>query len=134
MDSKTNKPGLLWLFFSFRGRIARLSYFLAALFQITLLTLMVYQSVQGSLKVDAGGPDSQLVFGGFLSMIVIPFVLWSGLALTVKRLNDLNHPWALVFLYFFPGINYLFVLYTMLRPSYPETNRHGPPPFPPSGN
>lgn len=123
------KPGLAWLFFSFRGRIARQSYFLAALFQITLLTIMVYQSVRGAATADAGGPESQLIFGGFLAMIILPFILWSGLALATKRLHDLNHPVALIVLYFIPGVNYLFVLYTMLRPSHPKTNAHGPPPF-----
>lgn len=123
------KPTLKWLFFSFRGRIGRQSFAFACLFILVLLGLAVYQSVQGVNAVQAGRTDSQLVFAGFLSMATIAFGLWSILALTVKRLKDLNQPAGLVIILFVAPVNFLFLLFLMVKQGSPETNEHGPPPF-----
>ncbi len=95
---------------------------------LVLLGLAVYQSVQGASRVEKGGPDVQLIFAGLLTMAVMAFAFWSMLALSVKRLHDLDHPAMLVLLLFFPGINTFTVLYLMLRPSHPKENEHGPVP------
>lgn len=123
------KPTLRWLFFSFRGRIARQSFGFAYLFILVLLGLAVYQSVQGVNAVQAGRTDGRLVFAGFLSMAVMAFGLWSVLALSVKRLHDINLPAALVLMLFIPVLTFLVIVYLMARPSHPKANEHGPPPF-----
>lgn len=125
---RRDTPGLLWLFFGFTGRIARQSYALSILFQFILFSLCVYWAVA------AGEDQSRMTFAGFAVMGVGFFNLWSGIALSVKRLNDLNLPWPLAVFIFVPGINLLMILFLALRESYPETNRHGPPPFGGSGD
>ena len=117
------RPGLLWLFFGFTGRIARQSYLLAILFQIILFSLSVYWAVA------AGEDKARLTFAGFAFIAVAFFNLLSSLALTVKRLNDIDLPWPLAVLIFVPGVNVMLILFLALRESHPETNRHGPPPF-----
>lgn len=116
-------PGLLWLFFGFAGRIARQSYALSILFQFILFCLSVYWAVA------AGEDQSRLTLAGFAFIGVAFFNLWSGVALSVKRLNDLNLPWPLALFIFVPGVNVLMILFLAVRESYPVTNRHGPPPF-----
>jgi len=129
MTEHLPKPTLKWLFFGFRGRIARQSYIFGCVFQLVLLTLAGYQSMQGVAAVQAGGSDSQLIFAGFLSMAVMAFCFWSVLALSVKRMHDLDHPWVLIIVILLPAVAFLGMLYLMIRPGQPETNQYGPPPL-----
>jgi uncharacterized membrane protein YhaH (DUF805 family) len=124
-DMAADRPvlSLKWLFFGFRGRIARKSFALAVLLQLTLLTLLVHQAVQ------AGDDEGRQVLVGFAIMAFGLFLVWSIAALSIKRLHDLNHPAALIALLFVPMINWAIFLYLMLKPSYPDANDHGPPPF-----
>jgi uncharacterized membrane protein YhaH (DUF805 family) len=128
MDRTLPKPTLKWLFFGFSGRIARQSFIFACLFQLVLMGLAVYQSAQGVAVMEAGGSDTRLILAGFLSMVVIAFNFWSILALSIKRLHDLNHPWQLVIVVFIPALTWLALLYLMIRPGYHKANEHGPPP------
>ena len=123
MAENQSSPGLLWLFFGFNGRIARQSFALSVLFQLSMLTLVLYQTVQ------AGKDEARLVASGFALIALIVFLLWSILALAVKRLHDLNLPLAFIVILFVPGINWLGFFYLMVTSGYPEANEHGPPPF-----
>ena len=120
---RRDKPGRLWLFFGHTGRIARQSYGLSILFQLIVFCLSVYWAVA------AGEDPSRLTFAGFAFMGVACFNLWSGVALCVKRLNDVNLPGLLAAFILVPGVNLLMILFLTMRESHPETNRHGPPPF-----
>lgn len=115
---------LKWLFFSFKGRIARQSYILSIIFMQILFVLVVYQIVQ------AKGNEDRLAFWGLVFIALAGVAFWSGLALSVKRLHDLSLPWPLVILQFIPPILWFFILFLMAMPSKQETNEHGPPPFP----
>ena len=121
----TNPPlfTLRWLFFGFSGRIARKSFALAVLLQLTLLTLLIYQAVQ------AGDNEERLIAVGLAMMALMVFLGWSIIALSIKRLHDVNLPAVLSILLFIPAINWAAFLYLMLKSSHPETNEHGPPPF-----
>ena len=123
---KESPPTLSWLFFSFKGRIARQSFLLGAGFlllpQIIVLTRLV--------NADQTGSEGGLVFWFLIFVAVGLATLWSLLALFLKRLHDLNLPGALCVLAVFSGINFLFFLFLALMPSKQETNERGPPPFP----
>ena len=123
MGENQSKPGLLWLFLRFEGRIARQSFALSVLFQLSMLTLVLYQTVQ------AVKDEARLVASGLALIALVIFLIWSILALAVKRLHDLNLPMAIIAILFVPGINWLGFIYLMLTPGYPKTNGHGPPPF-----
>ncbi len=62
-------------------------------------------------------------------MAVMAFGLWSILALTVKRLKDLNQPVGLAIILFFAPVNFLFLIFLMARQGHRDANEHGPPPF-----
>ncbi len=117
---------LSWLFFSFKGRIARQSFALGAGFLLLPQILVIYQIVKAS---EADAQDA-LAFWGLAFLVCAVLTLWSIAALFVKRLHDLSLPGALVILSFFSGVNMVFFMFLAFMPSKQEVNDHGPPPFP----
>ena len=116
-------PSLKWLFFGFKGRIARQSYALAMLFLILPQFIIVYQVALNE------GNEGTSSFWALMLMAVGFLALWSTIALTVKRLHDLNVTAWLAILAFIPTISWIFVVILMFIPSKPVENEHGPPPF-----
>ncbi|MFZ1815587.1 MAG: DUF805 domain-containing protein [Rhizobiaceae bacterium] len=123
MSDAPENPTVRWVLFGWRGRIARQSYILGSLLMVSIFAVIVARilAVQGN--------EGQTVLWGLATLIFIPVSVWSMLAMTAKRLNDINQPATLAVVLFVPGINGLAVLALMLLPSWPGTNRHGPPPF-----
>lgn len=115
---------LKWLFFSFKGRIARQSFILAQLFLLIVLIFLTYQIV----LIDNDNHPRSIMWALAL-LVALIISAFSSLALGVKRLHDLNLPWLLVLIIFVPYINTLFILYLMIKSSYPKANDHGRPPF-----
>lgn len=108
---------LIWLFFSFKGRVNRAAYFLAGLFLLIVQFYALYRFVQ----YEEGSPGSQawaLIF--FFSAIV---ALICNLALAVKRLHDFDKPGAFALLFLVAGI----VMYVALCfiPGDQGPNRYG---------
>lgn len=124
-DMKQTEPTLLWLFFSFKGRIARQSFALAAGFLLLPQILVIYQIV----KAEQADNEGALAFWGLTFIVFAILALWSLFALFIKRLHDLSLPGALAILSFISGVNLLFFAFLALMPSKRETNQHGPPPF-----
>lgn len=118
-------PTLSWLFFSFKGRIARQSFILGIVFLLFPQLLVVIQMV----RADESGKPEQLAFWFLLLLVLLALSLWSSLALTVKRLHDLSLPGALAILAIFSGINLVFFVFLAAMPSKSELNEHGSPPF-----
>ncbi|MFK7902078.1 MAG: DUF805 domain-containing protein [Nitratireductor sp.] len=116
-------PNLKWLFFSYRGRIARKSFILAQILLLIVLSWIIYKIVQYE---DLGLPTASwglVLFGAGLVSLYATFCL------VLKRLHDLNwHP-AFIICAFIPTLNFLFALVLMLLPSFNDSNKHGPPPF-----
>lgn len=117
-------PTLTWLFFGFRGRIARKSYILSVLFLLLPQFIMLGQMVQNSQNSTA------LVFWFLVWITTVVATLWSLFALAVKRLHDLGVTGWLALIILFPTINWIFLLALAFVPSKQETNEWGPPPFP----
>lgn len=118
-------PSLPWLFFGFKGRIARQSFILGIVFLVFPQLFTLFQMI----RADEAGKPEQLAFWFLVLVVVLVLSLWSSLALTVKRLHDLSLPGALAILAIFSGINLIFFLYLAIMPSKDEANEHGPPPF-----
>jgi uncharacterized membrane protein YhaH (DUF805 family) len=122
----TDAATLGWLFFSFRGRIARQSFLLGAGFLLLPQVLFLWQLV----KAEEAGSDGALAFWFLFLCASVLVSLWSLIALFVKRLHDLDLPSALCVLAVISGINFFFFLFLAAMPSKQITTRHGPPPFP----
>ncbi|MEM7288812.1 MAG: DUF805 domain-containing protein [Pseudomonadota bacterium] len=120
------EPTLFWLFFQFKGRIARKSFILAALFLLLPQLVAILQIVRYSESDQQG----ELIFWTMCFFLIVAASIWSIIALFVKRLHDLSLPGALALIAVFSGINLLFFLYLAFAPSKQEVNEYGPPPFP----
>ncbi len=125
MNAKPPTPSVWWALFSFRGRISRQSYFLGAALMLVVhfyIMLNVAQADQNNSNFMAAW-SFVLVGYWLLSLVAM-------LALTAKRLHDLNLSGRWLILLFLPMISMIFVVMMMVMPGSQQTNRHGPPPFP----
>ena len=125
MKAKSPKPTVWWALFSYRGRLSRQSYLLGA----ALMLVMNIYIVLNTVFADQNDRDQMAVWG--IALIGFWFFsLLAVLALSVKRLHDLDLPGIWVVCLFFPIINMIFVITLMMKPGSQKTNEHGPPPFP----
>ncbi len=126
MDSKSSQiilpdRTLLWLFFSFRGRIRRKTFAIAAGF---LLLPQIYIIIQ---MIKNEGNTGELTFWLIMLLVTTAVSLWSLFSLFVKRLHDLDLPGPIAICALLSGINVIFFLFLVLMPSKQVTNDHGPP-------
>jgi uncharacterized membrane protein YhaH (DUF805 family) len=110
---------LFWLFFRFSGRVSRAAYFLAglllAIVQVFLLyrfTLVPQESAQGQ-------------FWAFAFWAAVLISIWSNLALSVKRLHDLDKPGIIAATLFIPVVSIIAFLVLCIIPGTPGPNRYG---------
>ena len=91
-----------WALFSFKGRIARQSFWLGALLIIAIQGVIVAR-----LIATNDGQESSL-FWALIMIFSWPISIWMGLALAVKRLHDINASPFLAGLIFFPFLSMYF--------------------------
>src|SRR6187431_3264818 len=88
-----------WLLFSFEGRITRGKYWLASLaLTAPLLVLLIPTLILSQTSAEDGGPPvAILILFGLLGIYVLA-ILWSSLAIAVKRWHDRNKSgwWVLI--------------------------------------
>ncbi len=65
-------------------------------------------------------PSDQIFFAGMVAL-ALPFI-WTGVALTLRRLRDAGLPLPLVALFFVPVVNLFFFLLLSLLPSHPAAD------------
>ena len=113
-----------WVLFGFRGRIGRKSFWLAALLMILIQAATIAQVV----SIPEESPA--FVLWGFVILAIWIASAWAAFALAVKRLHDLDLPGILAFGLLIPAVSIIAFLLLAFLPGSPDTNRHGPPPFP----
>ena len=113
-----------WALFSFKGRIARQSFWIGALLIIAVQGLILTR-----LLATNDGQESSIMWAITL-FFSWPISIWMGLALAVKRLHDINASAFFAVLMFFPFLSTLLLLALAFVPSDREANKHGAPPFP----
>lgn len=108
---------LIWLFFSFSGRVNRAAYFLGGLFLFILQFFALYRFMQYE-EGTAGSATWALVF--FVAVIA---ALFSNIALAAKRLHDFGKPAPFALAFVVAGV----VMYIVLCfiPGDPGPNRYG---------
>ncbi|WP_353643367.1 DUF805 domain-containing protein [Mesorhizobium sp. WSM2239] len=114
-----DRDQLFWLFFRFSGRVSRAAYFLAGLLlavvQVFLLyrfTLVPEESAQGQ-------------FWAFAFWAAVLISIWSNLALSVKRLHDLDKPGIIAVTLFIPVVSIIAFLVLCIFPGTSGPNRYG---------
>jgi len=108
---------LVWLFLGFKGRISRQPYFLAGLLLLVIQFFLLFRF----MAVPEGTPESG--FWAFAFMVAAVLSVFSNIALTVKRLQDMDRPGLLALVYFLAG----FVMWVFLCfvPGTPGPNKYG---------
>ena len=118
------EPSIWWALFSFRGRISRQSYLLGA----ALMLVMNIYIIMNVAMADQNNTN-EMAMWGFVLIGYWFLALMAILALSAKRLHDLDLPGSWLILLFFPMINMVFVVSLMMKTGSQKTNQHGPPPF-----
>jgi len=117
----------VWYLFSFKGRINRAKYWLAALIILSWMIFLAMLTVAGTISLGRSGPlsinfDIDDIFGIidpasfraltsanpaalFLHVAGTPLFLWVYLATSVKRLHDRDRSgWWMVLFFVVPGL------------------------------
>jgi uncharacterized membrane protein YhaH (DUF805 family) len=123
-------------YLDFSGRSRRKEYWLWVLFviigYIVAMTLDVQLGLGGSATSsseygDGGASASFNVNGGILTIIFALLVLIPGIAVSVRRMHDLDKSGWMVLLALVPLVNFYY-LYLLVQPGTPGSNRFGPDP------
>ncbi len=113
---------LVRLFLGFRGLPSRQPYFLAGLLLLVIQFFLLFRF----MAVPEGTPESG--FWAFAFMVAAVLSVFSNIALTVKRLQDINRPRLLAVLYLHRRLRHVGV--PVLRPRHARSQqirfRHQP--------
>lgn len=109
----------IWLFFSFRGRIGRLVYFLTNLL-IGLAQMFPFYHL---LRMPEGSDEAAR--WGVIFLVVALLTIWPYVALAVKRLHDLDRPGILAVTLFIPIIMFVAFVALCVVPGQDRPNRFG---------
>lgn len=111
---------LIWLFFSISGRVNRAAYFLGGLMLLVIQLFPLYRFT----LVPEESPQGQswaLIFG-----LIVLVSVWSNIALTVKRLHDVDRPGILALTLFIPVVSIAVFVWLCLYPGDAGPNKFGP--------
>jgi uncharacterized membrane protein YhaH (DUF805 family) len=110
---------LFWLFFRFSGRVSRAAYFLAGLLLAVIQVFLLYRFT----LVPQDSAQGQFWALAFWAAVLIS--VWSNIALSVKRLHDLDKPGIIAATLFIPVISIAAFLLLCIFPGTPGPNRYG---------
>jgi uncharacterized membrane protein YhaH (DUF805 family) len=110
---------LFWLFFRFSGRVSRAAYFLAGLLLAVIQVFLLYRFT----LVPQDSAQGQFWALAFWAAVLIS--IWSNIALSVKRLHDLDKPGIIAATLFIPVISIAAFLLLCIFPGTPGPNRYG---------
>jgi uncharacterized membrane protein YhaH (DUF805 family) len=120
-DNTTTHFDLFWVLFALRGRIPRSIFWLASI-GAPVMFYLVFLFAKALLN------ETTLL--GWIALAIYCALIWSSIAIAVKRLHDLNWTGWLVLIGMIPGIGQLFMLFTagMMRGTT-GVNNYGPDPL-----
>lgn len=114
-----NANTLIWLFFSFSGRVSRWAYFLA----IMLVTIVVVFPYYRFLLVPEDSEAAAM--WGTIFVLVFAASLWPHVALSVKRFHDFNREGFFAIALFIPVVSIITFFILCLYPGDKGANRFG---------
>lgn len=98
-------------FFGWRGRLGRKAYGLGWLFWLALLSAIF------SGLSNQSADSAALALFAIAFLVATLFFLWSIIALSVKRLRDLDLPPALIICLFIPAVSFFALIVLLVWPS-----------------
>ncbi len=114
-----DRSQLIWLFFGISGRVSRAAYFLGGLLLLVVQMFPLYRFTLVP-EESAQAQTWAMVFG-----LVVLVSIWSNIALTIKRLHDVNRPGFLALTLFIPVISILVFIALCFYPGDPGPNKYG---------
>ncbi|HWE98800.1 MAG TPA: DUF805 domain-containing protein [Caulobacteraceae bacterium] len=119
----------LHLFFGFRGRLGRASFWLAALGSAVATAAVSFVAVEASLAASQPEDAVAAAAAGWPMIPLYLVSLWITLALTIKRCHDRNYPAVMAFVLFVPVVGAAWALIDLgCIPGTPGDNAYGPSP------
>lgn len=135
-NKSSSQGSLLFILFSFNGRISRSEYwlkgfpiiFIAAM--LVQLPLMMMAKSADESSAQASPPSLPIVLGLIAVWLVL---VWSSFAVLMKRWHDRDRSGWLLILMFIPLVNILFNLWMMIEVWFLKgtdgSNKYGPDPL-----
>jgi uncharacterized membrane protein YhaH (DUF805 family) len=114
-----DRDQLFWLFFRFSGRVSRAAYFLAGLLLAVLQAFLLYRFTLVPQE------SAQGQFWAFAFWAAVLVSVWSNVALSVKRLHDIEKPGIIAVTLFIPIISIIAYVVLCIFPGTPGPNRYG---------
>ena len=114
----------IWLFLKPAGRLTRLPYFLATMLISVVSSLLVYRHVLAYLPEDAVDPWQT---PGLENLITVLFfaTLWPMMALSAKRLQDMNKPPFIAVVIAMPLVSMIAYVILSIYPGTNGPNKYG---------
>lgn len=115
------------LMFSLKGRVSRRTFWL---YYVPAIVVGAVPVALNNSTFSIMHPEFQSVETAIFGIVAIFLIVWGigNIAVSVKRLHDLNRSGLLLFLHLVPLFRSLgLLLYLGFFPSYRGYTRHGPP-------
>lgn len=112
-------PSMRWFLFGLSGRISRMPFVLATLFQVSVLGISLSQILQHPEGSSEAATWSLVLFVSMLASV------WITVATAIKRLHDINIPGAVVLCLFVPAVSVIAYLVLCFWPGTPGPNSYG---------
>ena len=122
-----------WLFFSFKGRVNRGTYWLFQVVMIAVATVLLLTFGGDIMARLSANPEDQQAFNDLLGLAskINLALLWPKLAVDVKRFQDRDKAWYWVLIQLIPLIGPLwYLLEAGFMPGTQGSNRFGSGPGP----
>jgi uncharacterized membrane protein YhaH (DUF805 family) len=124
-DEHREQRGLLWHLFSTRGRAPRSTYFMHTVFDgVVGVALFIAIGVMLDMLGQAAEPLLIMCWLGVFAVMG-----WSEIAVTVRRLHDLNRPGSHFVLLMIPFYNIYLQIVLLCRCGTIGDNQYGPDPL-----
>ena len=124
LDAEYVQPSLVQLYFSPTGRISRSQYWLKWFLPVMAVYIVVFL-----LLVAARETDFSAVFVALFVVFYLA-LLWSNIAVSIKRVHDRNWPWPFILVILVPLVSFWPLIEIWFLRGTIGSNRFGPDPVP----
>jgi len=120
---------LVWLLFTFNGRATRTEFWAGAAVTMGIwLVLFVFSAIVNTIPDGGGATFASAVRTVLGAILFVPMValIWTGVAVGVKRFHDRDKPGWWVLIGFIPVIGIFWLIYELgIQEGTPGPNRYG---------
>ena len=106
---------LRWLFLTFDGRATRTEFWMGAAVTVGIwLTLLAVSAIIRAIPEASGGiANGARILLNFVLLVQVVALIWTGIAVGIKRLHDRDKPGVWVLIGFIPFFGLLWIIYEL---------------------